>query len=186
MRIPTRFRLLSEEEYRLALEVFNQNLPSKRRIIVTDGSGISDRAFTIPISLILIGAVTVMAIPFGLLTALIVFWSLCMASCLNPGYLMNVGKAYPNLGSEHPSLLIHEITHVWQGERAFFSITYVLNSCFHQILKGHSAYSYDIQSQKYSVEQEAQLIEDWFTAGKPETGPLWQYVKSKVKASRED
>lgn len=183
MRLPTKARFLSEQEYKIVKDIFGSRLPSRKRIIVTNAEGFGGRAFTIPLSLILIFLLSVAAFSLGLMQGLVVLVCTSLASSLNLGYVMNVGRAYSTLHSAHQSLLIHEMTHVWQGEKAFFSISYVLRSCFHQILKGKKAYSYELGKnwRKYSVEQQAQIIEDWFRSGKPEFGYLWDYVKENVR-----
>ncbi len=183
MRLPTKARFLSEQEYKIANDIFGSHLPSRKRIIVTNAEGFDGRAFTIPFSLILILFLSGVAFSFGLMQGLVVSICTLLASSLNIGYLMNVGRAYSTLHSANQALLIHEVTHVWQGKKAFFSVSYVLKSCLHQILKGRKAYFYELGKNwdKYSVEQQAQIIEDWIKSGKPEVGYLWHYVKENVK-----
>src|SRR5262249_51109429 len=110
-------------------------------------------------------------------------------------YLINVGKAaYNNLmpspydtarGEKAGSLLIHESTHVWQGHNAAFSWGYVFNSLYNQIKCGSHAYDVDFvklkQWDSYGVEQQATLVEHWFSDGSLVTDHLYPFVRDNVR-----
>ncbi|MCS6873850.1 MAG: hypothetical protein N2Z23_00785 [Pyrinomonadaceae bacterium] len=185
MRFPTRFRFLSKQEHIIASEVFGKKVPSRRKIIITNGAGLGDRAFTIPFSLILVLFMTLAAIPMGFITTITVFITTVLSTSLNFGYFVNVGKAYSNLDSTNQAILIHEMVHVLQGEESFFSISYVVNSCFYQILQGRKAYCYVLGKKwkDYTAEQQAQIIEDWFRNGKMEDDVRRKYIDENLRKS---
>lgn len=188
MKLPTRFRFLSSDEYLLVSEIFGCSVPSRRRIILTNGEGFGGRAFTIPISLVLIFVLAILALPMGFVTFATVLLSALLSSSLNFGYLISLGKNYSNLNSDTQAVLIHEMVHVLQSEKSFFSINYVLNSCFYQVLHGRKAYEYELGKKwkEYTVEQQAQIIEDWFRKGKRQEGIVWEYIGENFKKMPSD
>jgi hypothetical protein len=179
--LPTSARLMSLSEYQLVSRVFGNTLPWRQRIIVTNGAGVDNRPFTIPTSLVsvLLGAAaTSFVVP---ITVTVGVGSL--TSFMNMGYIMNVGSAYPNLGSINQGLLVHETAHVWQGKNSAFALSYVFSSCLNQCLRGKAAYDYASGGNwsSYNAEQQASIVEDWFRAGEPTSGSLWGYIDNYVR-----
>ncbi len=79
--------------------------------------------------------------------------------------------------------LIHELTHVWQGYNHRWSWGYVLNSLWHQALHGRRAYHYTpgLPWGSYNVEQQAQLVQDWFARGERRDDPLFVYIRQHLR-----
>jgi hypothetical protein len=86
-------------------------------------------------------------------------------------------------------ILIHELTHVWQGTNdGLTGWGYKLNSLMHQgyhMARGHgrnAAYTYDatllgvIPWGSFPAEEQAQIVEDWFTSGEQPTHPAYRYI----------
>jgi hypothetical protein len=181
MKLP-KARFITLSEYKIAFRIFGDALPSRKRIIITNISGFGGRPFTLPVSFfgflffilnsILLLFWTNLAVLFLIFALLIIFF--------NPFYLINVGKrCYENLENDCLGVLIHEMAHVWQGESNIFSFWFVLNSCFHQALKGLNAYKYELGEdwRAMNVEQQASLIEDWVLQGESTEDPRWSYMK---------
>jgi hypothetical protein len=141
---PKNARLLNTREMQIAQKVFGKRIPYEH-VLVTDAIGAQGRPFTIPV----------------------------------PGsryYSLNVGApAYSDMsqGKIHAETLVHELVHVWQGVHSSWSYAYVFRSAWHQIRSGESAYTYDKATAAlegsswgdYNPEQQAQIIEDWFSDG---------------------
>jgi hypothetical protein len=86
-------------------------------------------------------------------------------------------------------ILVHELTHVWQATNdGITGWGYKLNSLLHQgyhELRGHgrnAAYDYDRNLlgkdswNDFSTEEQAQIVEDWFTRGESPTDPAFRYI----------
>src|SRR5262249_38994536 len=186
VRMPTRFRLLTDAEWAIVERVFTADkLPYRWRVVITDGAGVDGRPFTIPTSLLttaapaaFVAAVTknpliaaIVAVPTGIIgTAL---------SFANAGYIMSVGPTwYGDLTARNRSdqnadaaaLLVHETTHVWQGRNSRLALTYVWESVISQCRGAISgggtsaAYNYTVGTPWSSMnpEQQAHAVEDWF------------------------
>ena len=105
-----------------------------------------------------------------------------------PVYTVNVGPvAYKNLAtSTWSDLLIHELTHVWQGQHG---VPFMANSAVHQTISaiqngGDTGQAYDYspgkQWRKYNSEQQASLVEDWFENGASRSDRLYPYIRDNV------
>ena len=177
--LPTSARFMSAAEYQIVSRVFGNTLPWRQRIIVTNGAGLQNRPFTIPTSLIrvLFGAAA-----SGFLAPITATVG-SLTTFINLAYLMNVGSAYSSLDTSQKGLLVHETTHVWQGKNSTLALSYVFNSCLSQCIRGGAAYSYTPGGNwsSYNVEQQASIVEDWFNAGEPPSGPLWGYIDNYVR-----
>ena len=88
--------------------------------------------------------------------------------------------------------LVHELTHVWQGEHADFQWSYVGNSVGHQCLQvigGPHPYVYTTGSQwkDYGAEQQAKIVADFFKetqgafVGVPDNRNF-PYIESNIRA----
>lgn len=179
---PTSVRFPDDKEWKIVQDVFGDTLPWKRRILITNASGLDGAPFTIPTSLI---------------TAIGISWTgpivPYLQSIVNVGYLVNVGKVgEASMAGVDEGLLVHEMTHVWQGYNAAFALSYVassaLNQCKGIIAAGsfsgrNSAYTSTLGKpwNNYNAEQQANIVEQWYLAGMPQSGTLWPYIKYNIR-----
>ena len=101
---------------------------------------------------------------------------------------VNVGKKFTGLETDADgrALLIHELTHVWQSSHSIWSAAYIFDSAWHQITEGATkAYQYASGQpwNSYSVEQQAQIVEDWFAGGQIESDPNFRYVRDNIRTA---
>ena len=216
MRAPTRIRLLNTDEWAVVTGVFGSgNLPFRQRIFITDALGGGNAPFTIPTSAISVSTIPAM-ISAGLSAVIasatgpvgnalgtihnVLGWAPSfgaaipaqIGSLFNLGYLVNIGPThYPGMtaNAAGKNLLVHELTHVWQGRNSIFAMTYVINSAFHQCkatlgsgARG-SAYNFTPGSnfRTYNAEQQANIVDTWFDDGSPHSGDLWPYIRDYVR-----
>lgn len=177
--VPSQARLMNSDEYEIVEEVYGDTLPWRIRIIVTNGLGGYNRPFTIPTSLV----TTILGSAGSGFLAPIAAVGGYLSSVVNAGYLMNVGSAYPDMSKSNTDLLVHETAHVWQGKNSLFAQSYVYNSALNQCVRGNAAYHYTAGSAwgSYNAEQQASIVEDWYLAGKPQSGNLWPYIRDHVR-----
>ena len=84
---------------------------------------------------------------------------------------------------------IHELTHVWQGSHSFFPPNFMLNSLFHQGMavvqtgNRNAAYNYTQGAPwgAYNVEQQANIVEDWYRQGMSFFNLLFRYVGGNIQ-----
>jgi len=156
MRRPRNFRHLATKEIEIAKSVFQKTIPYSR-VIISDGLGYDDRKFTVP-------------------------------EAVSGNYILHVGDGYYGMSRlpEDKALLIHELVHVWQGEHASWRWSYVFRSGWHQA-KG-DAYKYDINNlqswSSYNPEQQAQIVEDWFTLGMSESDARFPFIRFWIRGNR--
>jgi len=121
-----------------------------------------------------------------------------------PLYTINVGSDYHGLTAtkDRKRLLIHELVHVWQGQHL---VPFTLNSAAHQALSVinnggdvAAAYSYTVGKpwRKYNVEQQASIVEHWFTpanlcfengpcgGGMKTTDPRYRYIRDHIRKDK--
>ncbi|GAB4360330.1 MAG: hypothetical protein Kow006_30080 [Gammaproteobacteria bacterium] len=109
-----------------------------------------------------------------------------------PIYTINVGvDAYNNLAVNAWSrLLIHELSHVWQGQHG---VPFMSNSAYHQVLSAiqnggspGKAYQYTPGKQwsKYNSEQQASIIDNWFAGGRKTNSKLYPYIRDNVRPGK--
>ena len=121
-----------------------------------------------------------------------------------PMYMINVGSDYPSLTANdtRKRLLIHEMTHVWQGQHL---VPFMLNSAAHQSLSAiHNggdtapAYSYTVGKPwgQYNVEQQASIVAHWFTptticfqngpcgGGMKTTDSRYRYIRDNIRKNK--
>lgn len=155
MRRPSKFRYLASKEKQIARSVFKDSLPYSK-VVVSNGLGYDDRPFTVP-------------------------------EALGGKYILHVGDGYygMSLHQSDKALLIHELTHVWQGEHSSWRWSYVFKSGWHQATG--DAYSYDKKNLKswtsYNPEQQAQIVEDWFKDGMKETDPRYPFIRIWIRGN---
>ena len=151
----------------------------------------SGRAFTIPGSMVVDLAWIIPV--FGPLISLG-----GMVEHLQDKFLINVGDVqYRRLipshydtqtGEKAGSLLVHESTHVWQGIHSAFSWGYVFNSLYYQYKCGSRAYDVDETNLHtwgtYNVEQQAHLVEDWYSRGSLTTDSNYPFIRDNILPGR--
>ena len=175
-------RLLTNGEILLAKMVFHTTLPYNI-ITISDAIGLGNRAFTIPmfnegqaaastIGTLLLGP---LAAPFVLMRP--------------SSYLINFGgSGFANgISGANVPTFIHELTHVWQSFNQTVPSAYIFNSLWHQTISGGAAYSYSPGQawRNYNVEQQASIVEDWFSKdGMRPTSPRFTYIQNNIRAGR--
>jgi hypothetical protein len=123
------------------------------------------------------------------------------ASIVNAGYVMNVGpKYYPDLTitAWGKDMLVHEMTHVWQGKNSVFALSATLGALAAQCrgmsttgsFSGRSgAYAYTVSSPLapwggFNPEQQAQIVEDWYHKGSSKTDDVFPYIDGYVRRGK--
>ena len=149
-------RALSDLEEQVARRVFAATLPYGR-IHISDMVSWGGRPFTVPTG-------------FGRKSHYVI-------------HLGAQGFAHALTTPRLQAILIHELTHVWQGYNHWPPWGYVVNSLWHQALRGGLAYHYELGLpwRSYNVEQQAQLVQDWFAAGELTHDPLFSYIRNHLR-----
>ena len=121
-----------------------------------------------------------------------------------PGkYVLHMGRIAfdEDYDDYHKEVLIHELTHVWQGHHGLVSWDFMVQSLTCQAkaigkalftrgtpLKDsrNAAYVYTPGKlfQDYNVEQQAIIVEDWYKyqrAGRSEAEYLWIYIRANIQ-----
>src|SRR5262245_6902201 len=122
MRRVRNTRFLAPGEIVIAKQVFENTIPYDK-VLISDGLGQDDREFTLPTNL-----------PFSVLF-----------NVRGGKDEIHAGDGYYGMSKqfEDQKTLIHELTHVWQGEHGQTSWDYVIGSALNQIQLGNEAYRYD-------------------------------------------
>jgi hypothetical protein len=168
MRRVREVRDLGEKEKTIAQTVFNNTIPYDK-VLISDGLGGGDRPFTLP-------------------TSFPATYYFNVSESLGK-YVIHAGDGYYGMShlQEDKETLIHELTHVWQGEHSGRSWDYVFGSAWAQALSD-DAYAYDPVSldpwDSYNPEQQAKIVEDWFHDGMkegPENDRRFYYIKKHIR-----
>jgi hypothetical protein len=171
MRRVRNIRYLGQLEREIATRVFKLTVPYDK-VVVSDGLGGGDRPFTMPTSM-----------------PATVFFNVSGGK-----YVIHAGDGYYGMSyrKEDQGLLIHELTHVWQGEHSPSSWDYVFNSVWSQALLD-DAYRYDKKWLKfwddYNPEQQASIVEDWFADGmkeREEEDRRFYFIKKHIRGEKTD
>lgn len=139
-------RILTKHEANLIRDVFKTtHLPPLQQIRIRDGESPTGTAMTIPV---------------------------------DDWYYIMVGKTlyWLDLADKDPSTLVHEMTHVWQYFQGTLSRSHALSAHSHRAVAGwlgypgtNYLYEYDVLDDSWNdmgFEGQAQLVEEWFYAGK--------------------
>lgn len=126
--------------------------------------------------------------------------TLASASSLIPvrslrSYTIYFGPDVFQHGGDQPgvrNVLIHELTHVWQGHHSLFAWEYMVESMIAQghavVTQGDRNRAYDYQPgaewSSYNVEQQALMVQHWFTNGMRTDDPLYRYIRDNIRAGR--
>jgi hypothetical protein len=162
-------RQLSRGERAVAASIFQKTLPYNR-IFISSTLGLGNRPFTTTVPPLSIRA---------------------------SGYLLNVGR-WEGVGMDTQrhgrALLAHELTHVWQGHHSWNNSWFMISSALHQGACGiaslgsriqFSAYSYTPGGRwdSYNVEQQAEIVEHWYSGGMRTDSALYSYIRDHIRAS---
>lgn len=112
----------------------------------------------------------------------------------NPGiaasYVINIGLNGFIRGMtstvDQRATLVHELTHVWQGAHGLICSDFMYESVTHQVIgwiQGTDPYAYrpGLPWDDYNVEQQAQIVEEWFKRGERTSDPLYPYIRDHIR-----
>lgn len=110
-------------------------------------------------------------------------------------YTIYFGQRVFDEGADSPRArvtFIHELTHVWQGHQGGLGWEYMVGSLVAQgcavLTKGHRRYAYDYEPGRpwgrYNVEQQARLVEDWFSNGMRTDDARYAYIVGNIRTGR--
>jgi hypothetical protein len=110
-------------------------------------------------------------------------------------YTIYFGPTVFRDGAQTPGIrntFIHELTHVWQGHHSAISWEYMADSLLAQgralIEHGDRNKAYDFVAgepwDSYNVEQQANIVENWFANGMNTSDPLYVYITDNIRAGR--
>lgn len=175
-------RYLAGGEKALARDVFLNTIPYEA-VVISDGIGKDDAPFTMPTS-----------IPAN--------WPFAGNFNVREGkYVIHAGDGYYGMSTlkEDRETLIHELTHVWQGEHSRLSWIYVFSSVWHRALADTETELYGYKGAPlkpwidYNPEQQASIVEGWFADGKREFDEAtWEgdrrfyYIKRHIRGEHVD
>ncbi len=150
----TERRTLTEQEYAVADEVFAGTLPPRGDLLLTDAVGAEDRPFTWP--------------------------------RFDGKVMVNLGPAAYADPLAHRGLLIHELTHAWQIENHPSGAAWVADALVTQLGHSLSGEGYEPGPagppwEEFNLEQQATIVERWFTAGRRHTDPYYRYIEGNVR-----
>lgn len=172
MRRVRNTRYLAQHEKLIAMSVFKATIPYDQ-VLISDGLGGGDRPFTLPTSL--------PVSPYF--------------NVSGGKYVIHAGDGYYGMSTllEDRKTLVHELTHVWQGEHEAHSWNYVVSSLWQQTLSD-DAYAYDKRNleedwDNYGAEQQAQIVEDWYADGMKQNKDedlRFYYIKKNIRGEQVD
>jgi hypothetical protein len=165
-------RLLKESEIEFARQVFEDQLPYEKVHLASYYLPGNDG---VPVTLASVSSI----IP--------------VASLRN--YTIYFGPEVFEHGADRPGIrdtFIHELTHVWQGFHSSLGWEYMVNSMIaqgHAILtQGDRDRAYDYKSgkpwKKYNVEQQALIVQQWFSDGMREDDERFTYIARHIRKGK--
>lgn len=169
-------RPISDEEYKFAMQVYQNSLPPASQIILTNLSGLGGRAFTMP------GVDGKTYVNLG-------------DAFDHPDPLRYKNDAYPIPGQ----VLIHELAHVWQIEHSSFLPGLVCEGIVNQANNtvGGSVYVYGPPGPEWSefnLEQQGAIVDQWFAgiltpvvpirSPMSAADPYFRYISDNIRAGR--
>jgi hypothetical protein len=86
-------------------------------------------------------------------------------------------------------VFIHELCHVWQGHHSQIKGGFMAKSIYAQLKSivrtgdRNNAYTYTAGQawDSYNVEQQANIVEDWFKNGQSKTDDLFRYIRDNIR-----
>jgi len=176
MRAVRNIRKLATGEIHLAQTVFKHTI-NYDEVLISDGLGWNNRELTLPTSL---PVTMILNVPSS-----------------EGDYVIHAGDGYLGMSTlpSDRNTLIHELTHVWQGQHQYNSAAfYGLIGLVTQL--GDDPYPYDHDHfhsswDLYNMEQQAQIVEDWFSDGmkeynpdKDEGDPRFYFIKTVIRGEK--
>lgn len=87
------------------------------------------------------------------------------------------------------AVLVHELTHVWQGQTGLLGFGYMAGSVASQawafLRTGSTSAAYEFEPglpwHRYSCEQQANLVETWVTGGMRTDDALFPYIRDHIR-----
>jgi hypothetical protein len=164
----------NSREQALYGKVFGSSLPSPKRIYISDDLGLEDRPWTQPRW-------------FMDLSDRVSGGGFCWEINIGPdGYKDCTSVATGIWGDRIDATLIHELTHVWQGYHATFPDMYAVRAGLAQlvaVVSSYDPYTYGLgySWDDYSIEQKAQIVEDWYTAGMSTADPRFAFIRDNIR-----
>jgi hypothetical protein len=162
MKIGLKSRNLSAGEQTLALSVFGPTLPVWKTILICDGLGKGDRPYTLD------GG------PGGIIT--INMGPIAYPACISTAPISKFGQPINQV-------FIHEMVHVWQyGIGSFVKASSIWAQAA-EVLGGSSAYGYTLGDawDDYNVEQQGDIVSDWFGKGMSTSDAAFPYIDKVVR-----
>lgn len=143
---------LGEEEYNWANQlIFNNTLPPRNSILLTDTTGANHRGFTFPM--------------YGSLITL----NMGADGFADPRkYLVNQTNPTNGTMLKYGEVLIHELVHAWQIYHTTLSQTFIAGAFANAVCEqfGVNPYPYEWPPEKpydtYNLEQQAAIVSDWY------------------------
>jgi hypothetical protein len=110
-------------------------------------------------------------------------------------YTIYFGPEVFEHGADRPevaSTFIHELTHVWQGFHGALGWEYMVESMIAQghavLMQGDRNRAYDYEPgepwEDYNVEQQALLVQHWYSNGMSEADERYTYIANHIRAGR--
>lgn len=110
-------------------------------------------------------------------------------------YTIYFGARVFRHGADRPGVraaFVHELTHVWQGYHSRLGWEYMAQSLIAQghavLLKGDRRRAYDYYPgapwRSYNVEQQALIVQDWYSNGMRRDDERYRYVANHIRAGR--
>ncbi|MET0625546.1 MAG: hypothetical protein ABW250_21605 [Pyrinomonadaceae bacterium] len=110
-------------------------------------------------------------------------------------YTIYFGAEVFRNGADHPRVraaFVHELTHVWQGYHSGLGWEYMVQSVIAQghaiLIKGDRRRAYEYYPgapwRTYNVEQQALLVQDWYSRGMRRDDVRYPYVANHIRAGR--
>jgi hypothetical protein len=102
-----------------------------------------------------------------------------------PYFCLHVGELHfnGNMKFSNPGLMIHEMTHAWQGQHNI-PFWYVINSGCNQLLGGPDAYKVTSQTgqwKDYGAEQQASMVRSWYDGGMNSSDWRFRFIRDNIR-----
>lgn len=170
MRRPTFYRPLSQNEQNLVRVVFGLTLPHWTTIGIGDGLGASGRPWTDT------GPTTYPEMPY--MQFQINIGDAAKSDLASADHTNCFVTGSPGTVAE---LLVHEMTHVWQYHNSHGKYGVWASSVF-----GSYSFTPGDPWNDYDVEQQASIVEKWYSNGRNKTDPLYPYIRLVIRSGRLD
>ena len=181
------YRNLTPAEMNIATGVFKKSIDFRYVFIADTFLPFND----VPVTLMFDDRQTVIDISIHIRYWFAIYWGLSV-------YQNGADKGFDVSGKSLSSTLVHELTHIWQGQHGV-AFMYMVQSmiaqgkAIFQYWDRNKAYEYDHNNYQkwgdYNVEQQGNIVEDWFDVaiGKQSTNDLrFTYIQNVIRAGKPD